>query len=386
MLSEAGVKWVNLGIEWRQLAPDISTRIEDYGWEPFDNMMDIARRQGFNVMVTLGGNPCWAATYDRGPVDRVEISRFTEYVQSVVERYHNIVRLWAIYNEPDAISAIRTKPDCIDPAGTQANVFGDHPQEYVDTLRIAYNTIKSIDPSAIVLLGGIAYDNFTTEGGPFNPRFLADILDNGAGDYFDVMNFHYYSEYDWRWGDIAGKAQAIQHTLQEYGFVKPIICSELGISSSPIYGLSNEKQSQGVIKFYTRAFAADIKIGIWYNMNDYNSATDPFRFHGLLDVYFAPKPSLKAYQTITSQLQNHIFMRRLSPDWGGANNLEGYIFRSISEGKETIIVWSNDNVDQNLRLPTNVISVRDKYGNHKPYITELIINEDPLFITLTIES
>jgi hypothetical protein len=387
-IREAGAEWIHLGIEWRQLAPTDTTPVNEYDWEPFDIAMNTAREYGFRVMVTLGGNPCWAASFSRGPVDRVDISRFVEYVEAVVRRYKDIVHYWAIYNEPDAASVVRTAPDCRDPASTMLNAFGDHPQEYVDALRIAFQTIRSIDPNASVVLGGIAFDNFSSEGGPFVADFLAEILSRGAGEYFDIMNFHYYPDYDWRWErdglpGIVGKTLAIRQLLEDHGLDKPIICSELGDSSGQIYpgdARSRHTQARAVIMLYARAFSAGIGLGVWYNMNDYQSPNDPFRFHGLLDAEYRPKPALSSYHTLASCLRDQVFQRALGRTEWGASNVEGYLFQNESQSGETIILWSRDGSTQVIALPAGVTSVLDMFGEPKPFGEYLPIDGDPVFI------
>lgn len=287
------------------------------------------------VIVTLGGNPAWAASFPRGPINCLGDQwdeRWTEYVSALVSRYsagpYN-VKYWAIYNEPDAASA-GNQTNCAGRPGVE--VFGDHPQEYVNTLQLAYQIIKAPDPSAVVLLGGIAYDCFTTDVSChlFVRDFLPDILDLGAASYFDAMNFHYYPNWDLRWESesgglpgIRGKTQVIQAVLAAHGVTKPIVCTELGSSSNPQAGESEDSQSRNVAKFYARALAAGNKIGIWYNMIDY-SINDPFQFHGLLRVDATAKPSLFAYRTLAANLSGHTFERAMANnELAGSNNLEG---------------------------------------------------------------
>jgi len=384
----SGAGWIHLGIEWRQLAPSETTPVSEYDWEPFDGVMNTARLYDLRVLVTLGGNPCWAASFSRGPVNRVDFSRFVEYVAAVVARYKDIVDDWAIYNEPDAASVARHTPDCIDPASPMLIAFGDHPQEYVETLRTAFQTIRSIDPDARVVLGGIAYDNFTSEAGPFVADFLPQILSRGAGKYFDVMNFHYYPEYDQRWAKeglpgIVGKTHVIRAILALYGLDKPMICSELGESSGNIYAgdaRSPHTQAQAVVKLFARAFSVGIGLPIWYNMNDYESPGDPYRFHGLLDVAYQPKPALSAYHTLSSQLRGQVFSRSLGRTEWGAKDVEGYVFHDENQTNETIILWSGDGNPQAVALPSGVREVLDIFGEAIDHADYLSVDGDPVFI------
>ncbi len=45
--------------------------------------------------------------------------------------------------------------------------WGHEPAAYAALLEAVYQPMKRIDPDAQVLFGGLAYDWFTSEGGPF---------------------------------------------------------------------------------------------------------------------------------------------------------------------------------------------------------------------------
>ncbi|MGD8634779.1 MAG: cellulase family glycosylhydrolase, partial [Anaerolineales bacterium] len=103
-LSTAGANFVRLLISWEGLAPtDIDP--EDYDWTALDNAMDLAVSEGYEVVAELDHNPDWAASWERGPVNCVPLSRFTDFVDAVVTRYSAApynVKYWEVYNEPDS--------------------------------------------------------------------------------------------------------------------------------------------------------------------------------------------------------------------------------------------------------------------------------------------
>jgi len=81
----AGANFVHFGIEWDDLAP---TDIEPtaYDWTTYDAQMTLAADLGYEIMITMGHNPLWAASFLRGPVTCVPLTRFTDYVTAVVTR------------------------------------------------------------------------------------------------------------------------------------------------------------------------------------------------------------------------------------------------------------------------------------------------------------
>jgi len=406
---DAGARFIHFGIEWRSLAgtaPAEKKLPAAYNWASYDHIVDTAASQGYSIIVTLGGNPCWAADYNRGPINHAPVSDFVDYVDAVVNRYKANVHYWAIYNEPDVVGFTRApgSPDCR--GDYEAAAFGDHPADYfeqyyfdaygvnvpgyVSTLQAAYQEIKLIDANAYVLLGGLAGDNFSV----FNPDFLDQILTLGAANYFDVMNYHYYPDYDSYWQGLTGlpgflgKAKTIRDTLAAHGVVKPLVCSELGDSSGGIYPgdtRTTDTQAQQVIRQFARAAAAGIQIGIWYNMHDYNSTGDPFIHHGLVTSDtsippYDPKPSLSAYATLAGVLPDQVYVRPLASTEMGASNLEGYLFRDYSAGHELRLFWGLSSGTQTFHPPAHVDRLVDKYGTDVPVTGTINLTQDPLIM------
>jgi hypothetical protein len=383
MIANAGARWAQIGVSWSQLAPFSTTTTSAYNWNDSDVMLSTAYSQGLTAIVVLGGNPCWAAEFSRGPVNRVPITRWVEYVEAVVQRYSiapYYVRYWSIYNEPDAADFESTTPDCLGTTGTR-RAFGDHPDQYVQTFQLARDKIKQVDTNAVVLMGGIALDAFADEGGFFNRNFLTNVITLGVGAYFDAMNFHYYPEFEERWSGLNGKANFIRSVLQRYGVNTPLICSELG-SSSQLNGQTEELQSRDVVKLYARTLAAELKVGIWYNLNDYSSSSDPFRFHGLVRTDNSAKPALSAYQTTASRLNSLRYQRTLAATEGGTTNLEGYVFTNQSAPLTLYVIWTRDDLTQTFTLPVGVTSITDKYDAPRAYTTIVAVSGDPLFVTI----
>lgn len=385
-VQEAGARFVHLGIEWRWLS-DNKKRItpDRYDWTSFDNALTKAATLGFQVIITLGGNPYWAADFNRGPINKVPIEEFIDYVTAVVTRYSQQpynVEYWAFYNEPDIVS--------FDVGAEHREAFGDHPQEYVNTLQVGYKTVKEINPNAKVLLGGVAYDWFTDKGGVFNPNFLDEIFTLGAANYFDYMNFHYYPDFDERWEKLTGKPgltgkiSEILRIMANHGVDRPVVCTELGDSSGGIFpgdDRTRDTQGRAVIQYFTRAIASGVVIGIWYNMNDCEGEGDGFRNHGLLNTRYQPKPSLTAFHNLRTHFNASSFLRSMEETEWGATSIEGYVFRNQYGWKDTAILWAADGNNQTITLPPNTMAVEDQYGQTMHFDETLRIGKDPVFVS-----
>jgi hypothetical protein len=390
-LSSAGAKFMRMPIRWSSLAP---TDIEPaaYDWTALDNAISLAVSEGYELIGELDHNPDWAASWERGPVNCVPLSRFTDFVDAVVTRYSAApynVKYWEVYNEPDSASGTASTPTCT--GSTDQVSFGDHPADYVTHLQAAYNTVEAIDPSAVVLLGGIAYDYFTTDGGVFIESFLDDILSLGADDYFDVVNFHYYDFWKQAWEletglpGVRAKTAAIKTIMEAHNVDKPVVCTEMGSSSGgpPPYWPSATEDSQAieVIRQFTQSIAAGNKVSIWYNMADYGYV-DGFAEYGLLDVpSYTPKLAVDALTTLSDALAGYEYIRALDAAEMGATDLEGYLFWDQGGDETLMILWSADGSDQTLTLPSGVSSIVDKFGDPVAHTSTLDIDEQPVLIT-----
>src|SRR5690606_12335089 len=112
--------------------------------------------------------------------------------------------------------------------------WGHAGDQYAAMLKKIYSPIKSANFSAQVVMGGIAYDNFIErDGGPFVENFLDDVLVHDGGQYFDIMNFHYYPAWKDGWIDgnqrgLPVKTARIREKLAAHNLAKPIMITEAG--------------------------------------------------------------------------------------------------------------------------------------------------------------
>lgn len=76
--------------------------------------------------------------------------------------------------------------------GTEWNNNPD-PWQYTQVLRVVYTQIKAINPTIIVVSGGLAPTFTTPNGRSYDDLDFARVMfDNNAGDYFDVFGYHPY--------------------------------------------------------------------------------------------------------------------------------------------------------------------------------------------------
>jgi hypothetical protein len=366
--ASAGADWVRVRLFWDAIEPT-NTTPENYRWSPgLEQELASYAANHVRVVLTIMGNPDWAATYPAGPIDKVDIGELVQFMQAVVDRYgappYN-VKHWEMYNEPDNADPNRAKMGWW-------GYFGDNPQAYVDLLEAVYQPVKAVDAGAQVVFGGMSYDNWEPNG-PFVRTFLDDVLaimQANSRYPFDVMNFHYYPIFASNWSaygiDIIGKTNFIRDKMIAYGTDKPLICTETSMWSNcldedlEVVCGSDEKQSRYVVQVNTRSQAAGLDFTIWFMLYD---SADLATKYGLLDEAYAPKPSHQAYLTLGEQLLQTHYSRTLDAGETGSDQIEAYEFLQRDGIHRVVVAWSNDDLDYTMRLPGASLVKVGKYGD-----------------------
>jgi len=364
---DARVWWVRWPMAWSAIEPT-DTIPENYNFAYYDANILAAHQAGLHLIVTIQSNPSWAATYANGPIDKVDIGEFAEFMGTVAERYDGdgwedapgspVVDYWEFYNEPDAGDRLR--------AEYGASYWGHFGAEYARMLCAVYPVIKAANPRAQVALGGLAYDAFEDQGGGFVREFLDDVLKAGGGNCFDLMNFHYYPPFAPNWAPygpgLSGKANYLKDKLAQYGFAsKPIICTEAGWHSDNYaqFPSTPEIQSQYVVKLFAQSLASRLQLTIWWTWIDPGSY---YGANGLLTQSLERKPAFYAYRVAAYWLGRSSFQRALTASELGSNALEGYLL-TWADGRPLYVLWSNDNQARAIRLPAAQAQVLNMYGD-----------------------
>jgi len=369
--ADAGARWIRVPLLWETIEP-INTTPEQYDWSGLDESVTNAMQEGVELILTLGGQPSWAATYPMGPL--TDTADAIQFVWALVERYDGDgvndapgspkVRYLELYNEPDNTSVYFAKRGW--------GMWGENGEGYAALLQELYPVVKVANPHTQLVFGGLALDWFQEQGGPFDAHFLDDVLAACQGqNCFDVMNFHYYPPFRANWEsygtDIIGKANYVRQRLAAHGFRDvPVICTETSWASatSTEWG-SDELQSRYVVKGYVRGMAADLDIIVWYEIRDQGDTILP----GLLDEEMQTKLSYHAYQAMTDMFTGASYQRPLTLAETGSDQLEGYVFQAC--GRRIDVVWTEDDTpydpDDDPVLPLTVqaraVRVLDKFGN-----------------------
>jgi hypothetical protein len=346
IMKEAGAKSISTMLRWSAIEPTPGV----YDWTSFDTKAQNAKEAGMDLFVLFTGNPSWAAEYPGGPVN--DMQDLVDFVTRMAERYdcdriddapgHLCVHDWSFYAEPD-----NGNPDLASTGGK--GLWGHNGAGYAAMLSEISPAIYGADPKARVMIGGLAYDYFEEQGGPFVRSFLSDTLTalnnypGGVEAYLDAVAFHYYPIAQDRWPTIREKAQEIQAILASHGAGDlPLLSPEMGSWSSPCASPPSSELGQAywLLQNYVSGLSVGLERMAWYKPFDSAVACSPQDLYpdkttGLLDVNRTPKPSYLAYKTMTRELE---LARYVGPFQ--ANDVTGYTF-ALPGGQQQTVLWSN---------------------------------------------
>jgi hypothetical protein len=370
-------------------------------------------QNGLTPLVVIRGTPTWAQKIpDRlcGPIKEDALDDFADFMRELVERYSGPpynVTYWEIWNEPDVASAL---------VGPEAlfGCWGDLSDPYygggyyAEMLRAIYPAMKEANPDIQVLMGGLNLDcDPTTDKDCQAGKFLEGILQNGGGDYFDIVAYHAYPFWwpsvsrDWdlehpywnhRGGVVLGKADFLREVLAQYEVDKPLMLTETSLvcheSICPVYCHETEpncpppeffqSQANYAIRLYTRVWANGLLGASWFELpHNYF-----WRYSSLLGVNQTPKPAYEAVQFLATLLSGATYTGNL-----GSESVEGYSFRNDATQMRYRIYWTNDvATTESLPLPDELLAVYDKVGtNITPESSSITVAFEPVIIQMGVQ-
>jgi hypothetical protein len=269
-----------------------------FDWTQLDQVVKSARTAGMSIDLIIDGCPPWAAkagtSGDSSP-QPASATKYAIWAAEVAARYGpSGVGTFEIWNEPNNVNFWQP----------QANAVA-----YTADLVAAYAAIKSVDPSAFVISGGLAPES--TSGGSINAvTFLKAMYADGAKGSFDAVGYHPYSNpalpntYEsWSgWSQMGQTTPSIRSVMTSNGdSAKRIWITEVGAPSSGPDGVGQAAEASAL----TQAIA-DAKATSWigalyiYSWQDAGTAlsTDQ-NWYGLITAGGAQK---QAYSGVAAAI------------------------------------------------------------------------------------
>jgi hypothetical protein len=374
-LEESGAGWSRVRVDWSMIQPDPPPA--GYVWHQYDDKLGLLAETGVQLIATVADAPDWAAEAPCAPIYPGQVDEFAQFLTDLVDRYKQppySIQHWELFNEPDGTD---NNPE-VDPSEGGLGCWGYDGDQYAQMLDAAYQAIKAADPTATVLMGGVAYDWFTEYGGPFYRYFPDAVMQAGGGDYVDAISLHYFPDFhaEWErwvpegdpptcgvvddgiglsydaWGiDLIAKSNHFRNRMSTcHDVSRPLWVTELaehGYAGDPA---SLERQARYVIQGHARGLAAGVENITWYALTTPNDEYG----QGLLFDDWTPKPAFHAYKTLTSELTGYEYARTLN-----VPGAEAYVFRAPCEPEKTV-AWGNSALTI---APAEQLRVVDHGGN-----------------------
>jgi hypothetical protein len=176
-IAATGARFVRIDVDWSAIEQQQGT----HDWSAVDRIVDTARACGLDVIGLIAYTPTWArapgASEHSPPTDP---ANFASFARAAVERYApRGVKAWEIWNEPNLAFYWKPAPD---------------PVAYARVLAPAYDAIKAVDPSSVVISGGLAPAENQPRQEAMKPLpFLEAVYRSGGGGKFDALGYHPYT-------------------------------------------------------------------------------------------------------------------------------------------------------------------------------------------------
>ncbi len=308
----AGV--VRTDLAWYDIQPRSA---DDYDWTRFDRVVDEARNRDLKLLLVLAYTPQWARPpgCDSSMCAPADPDRFADFARSAAARYApQGVLAWEIWNEPNTPGFWAPEVD---------------PDGYTVLLRSASAAIRQVDPSALILLGGLASVDTRPGGGMAPQEFLSRVCELGGNEAISAIAYHPYT-YPYLasesragpspWSRIDADRNSLRDVAARHGSSDlPVWLTEYGAptdgpgqaSDGTASGTSDQtthvtvQRQAEIARDVLRTVAADPAIGalIWYSDRDLGDDTETnLNFYGLRRSDGTKKPAFNAFRSAVTQL------------------------------------------------------------------------------------
>ncbi len=203
-LYEIGVHRTKISFYWGNLEPQEGV----YDWSMVDAYLNQVGPDDKVLLNVFTNGPCTNRESLKGATFKNEHCKevYRKFIAALVKHTNGRVTYWQRDTEP---ASPRHWPK-------------DKAKEYVEVQKIFYETVKSIQPDAIVL--GVNHNgNLTRNGEPTSKEFFLYVIKH-AKDYYDMLDVRLYGdEYD-----IPKRVEWFRNAMKKYGYEKPIVTTEFG--------------------------------------------------------------------------------------------------------------------------------------------------------------
>lgn len=290
-LATAGVRWVRIDIGWSWFEYAGKGRVDQAMLARADKLVDSARHRGINVLFMVSNTPQWANGGLAENIPPTNPADYAEFMRFLADHFRGRVAAWQIWNEPN-LDVFWSTTD---------------PVQYAALVRATYPEIKSSDPNATVVVGGVSLND---------DPWLGQMFDAGIAGSYDVLAVHPYQSPSDREPEFPddGRIWTMDHIRVVRALMvargdgaKDLWATEFGWSSHPNTGIEvpgergvTEAVQAEFLKRSLRFFADQhpyVTNVFWYNARTKATGSVHQDGFGLLRRDLTEKPAYKALKT-----------------------------------------------------------------------------------------
>lgn len=281
----AGMWSVRVDIDWSLVEPVAGQR----DWLAMDRVVRAVADHHMCVLGLVTYTPAWAAVEHPGPLDSRfrprDPAQFAEFAGAAAVRYRDAIAVWEVWNEPNNVDFFKPAPDV---------------RSYGELLSAGYAAIKSANPTATVLSGGLAPAE--DDGRHIAPvSYLRQLYAGGYQRFFDGFAIHPYSypalpdAPDTAHWNTAQQLSVMREVMVQGGdAAKPIWITEFGAPTGAGIGSVDEATQARTVEIVLTMARDTAWLGpaFVYSVRDGGiDADDIEQNFGMLRRDFSPKPA-----------------------------------------------------------------------------------------------
>jgi hypothetical protein len=242
--------------------PQVESGKNQWQWDILDREVELAEKHHVDLLLPFGETPEWAASRSAGPRraivgDIADLEDWRSFIRVQAERYKGRIMYYEIWNEPNL------------PRNRDIGT----PERMLEMAKIAYVTLKQVDPNIKVISPSAVTASVNNKGLDWLERYLQ----LGGGKYADIIGYHFYVRH--RPETMLNLILPARELMKKYGVSdKPLWNTEAGwINNELTDHIDPVTQAPGwTARAYLLNWAAGVERFYWYAWDDDGHDSIPF--------------------------------------------------------------------------------------------------------------